>query len=212
MSKSKCKLIHPVFSPVLDCWDLLLLLLLIIVLVFCQSLNNTSVFQYTIAQPSSLSSSNLAIKLLLTDAIDLMISLSAIDSTLLSKVLTLEKAPLSSSSHHLLSSKLELIAVNSGNPPCINHFNLVPGCRIEQIIWNLTLPSSITFDDKNNMYIAEAGFVYGGLIPTPRILKVDNQSGTISVLVDRNLNGPITDIEFYEGKLFVSHRGVISTI
>src|ERR687889_2033209 len=47
---------------------------------------------------------------------------------------------------------------------------------------------------------------------TSRILKVDNQSRTISVLVDRNLNGPITDIEFYNGKLYVSHRGIISTV
>ena len=32
------------------------------------------------------------------------------------------------------------------------------------------------------------------------------------MLADRNLNGPITDIEFYEGKLYVSHRGIISTV
>ncbi|MGH9997607.1 MAG: PQQ-dependent sugar dehydrogenase, partial [Nitrososphaeraceae archaeon] len=62
------------------------------------------------------------------------------------------------------------------------------------------------------MYIAEAGFIYGGLQPIPRILKVDSQSGNISILVDRNLNGPITDIEFYDGKLYVSHRGIISTV
>jgi hypothetical protein len=62
------------------------------------------------------------------------------------------------------------------------------------------------------MYIAEAGFVYGGLQPIPRILKVDNETGKVSVLVDRKLNGPITDIEFYDGKLYVSHRGIISTV
>ena len=112
-----------------------------------------------------------------------------------------------------LPSQIELVATNSGSsPPPINHFNLPPGYRIEPVIWNLTLPSSVTFDDKDNMYVAEAGFVYGGLVPTPRILKVDNQSKSISVLVDRNLNGPITDIEFYGGKLYVSHRGIISTV
>jgi glucose/arabinose dehydrogenase len=112
-----------------------------------------------------------------------------------------------------LPSQIELVAINSGDPPPpINHFNLPPGYRIEPVIWNLTLPSSVTFDDKDNMYVAEAGFAYGGLVPTPRILKVDNQSKSISVLVDRNLNGPITDIEFYDGKLYVSHRGIISTI
>ena len=71
-----------------------------------------------------------------------------------------------------LPSQIELVATNSGSsPPPINHFNLPPGYRIEPVIWNLTLPSSVTFDDKDNMYVAEAGFVYGGLVPTPRIFK-----------------------------------------
>jgi glucose/arabinose dehydrogenase len=111
-----------------------------------------------------------------------------------------------------IASESELAAINSGNTPPTNHFSLHTGYRIEPVIWNLTLPSSITFDNNNNMYIAEAGFAYGGLVPTPRILKVDNQSKSISVLADRNLNGPITDIEFYDGKLYVSHRGIISTV
>src|ERR671921_386276 len=111
------------------------------------------------------------------------------------------------------SSTSIIIGSTSGdNAPRTDNFKLTSGYTIEPIVWNLTLPSSITFDNENNMYIAEAGFVYGGLIPTPRILKVDNQSGTISVLVDRNLNGPITDIEFYNGKLYVSHRAIISTV
>jgi hypothetical protein len=63
----------------------------------------------------------------------------------------------------------DLAAINSGNPPSVSHFNLPPGYRIEPVMWNLTLPSSVTFDDKNNMYISEAGFVYGGLVPTPNI-------------------------------------------
>ena len=111
------------------------------------------------------------------------------------------------------SSTSIIIGSTSGdNAPRTDNFKLTSGYTIEPVVWNLTLPSSITFDNENNMYIAEAGFVYGGLVPTPRILKVDNQSGTISVLVDRNLNGPITDIEFYNGKLYVSHRGIISTV
>jgi glucose/arabinose dehydrogenase len=124
----------------------------------------------------------------------------------------------SSSSYSSLSSNSELININSANSfnkspyPSIENFKLYPGYTIEPIIWNLTLPTSVTFDNENNMYIAEAGFIYGGLQPIPRILKVDSQSGNISILVDRNLNGPITDIEFYDGKIYVSHRGIISTI
>jgi glucose/arabinose dehydrogenase len=124
----------------------------------------------------------------------------------------------SSSSSSSSSSNSELININSANSfnkspyPSIENFKLYPGYTIEPIIWNLTLPTSVTFDNENNMYIAEAGFIYGGLQPIPRILKVDSQSGNISILVDRNLNGPITDIEFYDGKIYVSHRGIISTV
>ena len=142
----------------------------------------------------------------------LIISPFAMDS-IFDKVFALQIASSPPSPQPPLPSQIELAAINSGNPPpSLNHFNLPPGYRIEPVIWNLTLPSSVTFDDKDNMYVAEAGFVYGGLVPTPRILKVDNQSKSISVLVDRNLNGPITDIEFYDGKLYVSHRGIISTV
>jgi glucose/arabinose dehydrogenase len=112
----------------------------------------------------------------------------------------------------ILALESELVHVNSGNPPSIDHFNITTGYRIEPVLWNLNLPTSVTFDNENNMYISEAGFIYGGLQPIPRILKVDSQSGNISNVVDRNLNGPITDIEFYDGKLYVSHRGIISTV
>lgn len=63
------------------------------------------------------------------------------------------------------------------------------------------------------MYVAEAGFAYGGLAPQPRILEVE-LDGSISVVADRMLNGPITDIEFNrdDGLLYVSHRGAVSTI
>src|SRR5919107_3244321 len=112
----------------------------------------------------------------------------------------------------ILALESELVDLNSGNPPSVDHFNITTGYRIEPVIWNLNLPTSVTFDSENNMYISEAGFIYGGLQPIPRILKVDSQSGNISNVVDRNLNGPITDIEFYDGKLYVSHRGIISTV
>lgn len=32
-------------------------------------------------------------------------------------------------------------------------------------MWNLTLPSTVTFDSRGAMYVAEAGFAYGALAP-----------------------------------------------
>jgi glucose/arabinose dehydrogenase len=106
-----------------------------------------------------------------------------------------------------------LMTVNSGPAPSISALNLPEGYTIEPVIWNLTLPSAVTFDGNGTMYIAESGFVYGGFTPTPKILKVD-QNGNISTFVDRMLQAPITDIEFNreDGLIYVSHRGTISTI
>ena len=103
--------------------------------------------------------------------------------------------------------------INSGNPPSADTMKLPPGYKIEPVLWNLTIPSTVTFDDNGTMYVAESGYSYGEFKPDPRILKLDGQ-GRLSVLVDRGLNGPITDIEFnkHDGLLYASHRGVISAI
>jgi glucose/arabinose dehydrogenase len=103
--------------------------------------------------------------------------------------------------------------VNSGNRPSNDIFNISSGYKIEPVLWNLTIPSTVAFDDNGSMYVAESGYSYGGFKPLPRILKVD-ESGNVTVLVDRQLNGPITDIEFNKknGVLYVSHRGIISAV
>jgi glucose/arabinose dehydrogenase len=103
--------------------------------------------------------------------------------------------------------------INSGNPPSADTLKLPPGYKIQPVLWNLTIPSTVTFDDNGTMYVAESGYSYGEFKPDPRILKLDGQ-GRLSVLVDRGLNGPITDIEFNkrDGLLYASHRGVISAI
>jgi hypothetical protein len=89
--------------------------------------------------------------------------------------------------------------------------NISRGFKIEPVPWNLNLPSIIAFDEKGNMYIAEAGYAPGELETTPRILKVD-QNGAISSFVDRKLYGPITDITYREVMLYVANRGKISSI
>jgi len=103
--------------------------------------------------------------------------------------------------------------INLGKKPGSDIFNIHPGYKIEPVLWNLTLPSTITFDDNGSMYISEAGYSYGGFHPTPRILKMDS-TGIVSVVADRQLNGPITDMEFNKktATLFVSHRGIISSV
>jgi glucose/arabinose dehydrogenase len=103
--------------------------------------------------------------------------------------------------------------INLGKKPSTDIFNIPPGYKIEPVLWNLTLPSTVAFDDNGTMYISEAGYSYGGFHPDPRILKMDS-TGTVSVVADRQLNGPITDMEFNKktATLYVSHRGIISSV
>lgn len=103
--------------------------------------------------------------------------------------------------------------INTGNPPSMANFNLPHGYMIQPVLWNLTLPTAVTFDDNGSMYIAESGYSYGAFKPIPRILKLDS-AGIISVFVDRGLNGPITDIDWnnHNAAIYVSHRGVISAV
>jgi glucose/arabinose dehydrogenase len=112
------------------------------------------------------------------------------------------------------SQQADLMAINSGSAPTTTNFNItVPGYTIQPVLWNLTLPSAVTFDDTGrNMFLSEAGYAYGELHPQPRIIKVDTQNGNVSILVDRLLNGPVTDVVFHNGTLYVSHRGIISTV
>ena len=106
----------------------------------------------------------------------------------------------------------ELIGNTSGdNAPNIEIFNLTTGYTIEPVVWNLTAPDSITFDDYGNMYIGEAGYPFTSIPQVPRILKME-PNGNLSVFVDNKLNSPIVDIAFHDGLIYVSHRGKISTI
>jgi glucose/arabinose dehydrogenase len=111
----------------------------------------------------------------------------------------------------MMPPELTSSIINSGPRPSTDNFQLPAGYRIEPLIWNLTLPDAITFDDKGNSFISEAGYAFGGLQPNPRILKIDT-TGTLSILTDRFLNSPIGDMKYHDGKLYVSSKGKVSTV
>jgi glucose/arabinose dehydrogenase len=112
----------------------------------------------------------------------------------------------------LAAEQLDIVGNTSGNNiPSIDNFNLTSGYSIEPIVWNLTAPDTLTFDDNGTMYIGEAGYPFTDIPKVPRILKV-TPSGNISVFVDRNLNSPIVDVVFHNGLLYVSHTHKVSTV
>jgi glucose/arabinose dehydrogenase len=84
------------------------------------------------------------------------------------------------------------------------------GYKVEVFMKDLIWPSSIEFDNSGNIYVAEAGYVYGDPFAPAKILRI-TPAGQISRYAE-GFNGPITDILWYQDVLYVSHKGKISTV
>jgi glucose/arabinose dehydrogenase len=84
------------------------------------------------------------------------------------------------------------------------------GYKAEVFMKDLIWPSSIEFDKNGNIYVAEAGYVYGDPFAPAQILRITSK-GDISRYAE-GFNGPITDLLWHNNKLFVSHKGKISTV
>ena len=82
------------------------------------------------------------------------------------------------------------------------------GYKVEVFMKDLIWPSSIEFDEAGNVYVAEAGYVYGDPFAPARVLQI-SPSGAIRRYAD-GFHGPVTDILWHQGQLYVSHRGKIS--
>ena len=95
-------------------------------------------------------------------------------------------------------------------PPNAIAAQVPAGYRVDVVLAGLTYPSSVEFDDSGNMYVAEAGYVYGDEAAPTRILRV-NTAGVIEPMA-QDLNAPITDLLWHQGKLFISHRGKVSVL
>jgi hypothetical protein len=87
---------------------------------------------------------------------------------------------------------------------------VAPGYRVEVVVRDLIYPTSVAFDEDGNMYVAEAGYSYGDLAAPARVWRI-SQSGAMAIVADP-LNGPVNDIMWHQGKLYISHRGKISAL
>jgi glucose/arabinose dehydrogenase len=84
------------------------------------------------------------------------------------------------------------------------------GYRVEVVMRDLEYPTSVEFDDRGNMYVAEGGFAYGDPAAPARIFRV-SPAGKMAIVADQ-LAGPITDILWHGGRLYISHWGKISVL
>jgi glucose/arabinose dehydrogenase len=93
------------------------------------------------------------------------------------------------------------------------------GYRVEVAIASLMYPSSIEFDGAGALYVAECGYMPGDVTQPARILKFTGLDlageglGTAHrEVVATDLQKPITDLLWHDGRLYISHKGRISVL
>ena len=82
------------------------------------------------------------------------------------------------------------------------------GYRIEAVAMGLTFPTGVTFDEKGNIYVVEAGYSYGEVWETPRLLRV--RDGQLEVIAEGGKNGPWTGATRHGGAFFVAEGGELN--
>lgn len=96
-------------------------------------------------------------------------------------------------------------------PPDPSAAEVPQGYRVEVVLKDLTYPTSVEFDRDGNMYVAEGGYSYGDPDAVPRILKI-TRAGAVSTAASDGLHGPVADLLYHDGRLYVAHRGRISVL
>jgi hypothetical protein len=76
---------------------------------------------------------------------------------------------------------------------------------IEIIASHLTFPTSVTFDDKGDVYVTEAGYSYGEVFTVARLLRL--REGEAPEVVASSNNGPWTGVTFHRGAFYVAEGG-----
>lgn len=79
---------------------------------------------------------------------------------------------------------------------------LLDGYRIEAVATGLTFPSGITFDDRGRVYVTEAGYSYGDVRLTPRLLRVEPGGGT--TVIAEGSNPPWNGVAYHQGAFYVA--------
>lgn len=97
-------------------------------------------------------------------------------------------------------------------PPDASQVEVPDNFRTEVVVSGLTYPTSVEFDDSGAMYIAEAGYSYGDELSAPRILRVSPKGKIEPLTQNAALVGPVNDLLWHDGQLFISHRGKISVL
>jgi glucose/arabinose dehydrogenase len=81
------------------------------------------------------------------------------------------------------------------------------GYQIEKVVDELTYPTSVTWDDQGQMYVAEAGGAFLEEPPPARILRIENGQATEVVnLTEQNIGASVVGLVWHEGAFYFTHR------
>ena len=79
---------------------------------------------------------------------------------------------------------------------------LPSGYEIEAVATGLDLPTGIAFDREGRVYVTEAGYSYGDLVTTPRLLRIE-PNGSQTVIAEGE-NPPWNGVTFHEGAFYIA--------
>lgn len=82
---------------------------------------------------------------------------------------------------------------------------LLPEYKIEPVVSGLTFPTAVAFDDANDLYVIQAGYSYGEVWDTPKLLKIKN--GQTELILNGTDNGPWTGMVWHDGAFYVVEGG-----
>lgn len=83
---------------------------------------------------------------------------------------------------------------------------LPAGYRIEVVATGLTFPTGVTFDERGTPHVVEAGYSYGEVFTTPRLLRVEGERKLTEVARGEK-NGPWTGVAYTHGAFIVAEGG-----
>jgi len=80
-----------------------------------------------------------------------------------------------------------------------------PSYKVGVFASGLTTPINIIFNDEEEMLVADSGITDNN----GKVLKITEDG---PVVIAQGFNPPVTGINYYKGKIYVSHRGFITTV
>lgn len=83
---------------------------------------------------------------------------------------------------------------------------LPAGYTITPVASGLIFPTGVTFDAQGRPCVTEAGYSYGEVWTTPRLLRIE-AGGKTTVIAQGGKNGPWTGVTFHDGNFYVAEGG-----